>query len=332
MRRSVLGLAVLAALVPLLPSSRAVAQERRGVAPASVKATVEPSTATVGDRLRLMLRVEREEGARVDFPDVPVLIAPFEVLSGAALEPRAEGGRVVEERVYVLAAFETGALGVPQLPFRYAIASGDSGIVWTDSLPVEIESVMPDTLAEEDSGPRDIKPPVELPRRVWPFLVAAAIIVAAVAAFHHVRRWWIARARPPREKDVKPPPVPRRSAHIVAFERLRALEAEDPIARGEIDLFYVRVTEIVRLYVRDRFGVDAIDMTTSELAPAMRAARLEQRDAEWVLPFLVHADLAKFAKHRPTEDRAREDFQGAWDFVDRTRFREDAGEGGEGPA
>ena len=309
----------------------ASAQDGSGAPPVRAGAAVEPSTATVGDRLRLTLRVERDRDAEVGLPDVPVEVAPLDVLSGAAIGPRTEGDRVIEEHVYVLAAFETGELGIPQLPFTYVSASGDSGIVWTDSLSITIVSVIPDTLAEEDSGPRDIKPPVELPRRVWPFVVAAAAVAGALAALHYLRKWWKSRSKPAREKLEPPPRVPRRSAHVVAFERLRALEADDPIGGGEMVAFYVAVTEIVRLYLRDRFAVDAVDMTTSELAPAMSSARMDEREIDWTVRFLGHADLAKFAKHRPTPERAREDFRGAWEFVERTRFREGAEDANGGP-
>ena len=78
-------------------------------------------------------------------------------------------------------------------------------------------------------------------------------------------------------------PVPRIAAHVVALKRLDGLEREDLIGRGEIAGFYVRVTEIVRLYIRDRFGVDAIDMTTSELTPAMRDARIAEDEAEVIV-------------------------------------------------
>lgn len=335
---AVAGSAALVTLALVVAGLPALAQERRGVPPVSADATVEPSTVTVGDRIRLTLRVERDPEVRIVYPDVLSGVAPLDVLGDAALDPITRDGRVFEEHVYVLAAFETGQLGVPQLPFAYVAASGDSGIVWTDSLTIVIESVIPDTLAEEDAGPRDIKPPVDLPRRVWPFVLAAALVAGALAGLHYLRKWWRARSRPAAEKEEPPPPVPRRSAHVVAFERLRALELADPIGRGDTGGFYVAVTEILRLYLRDRFGVDAMDMTTFQLSVELHDARIDEAEVRWTVDYLSHADLAKFARHHPTEERARDDFRGAWDFVERTRFREqevpevDGGDEGEDAA
>jgi hypothetical protein len=312
-----------AALVLLLAcaGARAATPPPAPDQPVTVTASVEPDTATVGDRLTLRLRVERPEGVRVTFPDVAKLVPPLEVLGNAAIPNETREGRAVEERVYILAAFETGRARVPAMQFAFVDAKGDSGTVLSDSLAVFVKSVLPG--GEEKPQPKDIKPPVELPRHVWPFIVGAAAVVAALLGLRYLRKWWRSRRKPARKK-VEEPVVPRHAAHLVAFERLTALEREDPIGRGDVPAFYVAVTGILRLYVRDRFAVDAIDMTTSELGPAMRSARMEEGDIGWTVDYLAHADLAKFAKHVPTPERARDDFRGAWDFVERTRFRGEA--------
>ena len=241
--------------------------------PVTVTADVRPDTATVGDRLMFVLEVEASQDVAFAFPDVQADVAPFEVMDVLLSEPAEAGGRVVERRQYALAAFETGELTVPALAFQYVTAAGDTGVAWSDSLSVTIASVLPEVKEGEEVGPLDIKPPIELPRRVWPWIVLVLGLAAVGAGFYYLRRWWLKRSATPAEEKVEEPRVPRRAAHLVALKRLDALEIDDPIGRGEIPLFYVRVTEIVRFYMRDRFGVDAIDMTTTELPPAMREAR-----------------------------------------------------------
>jgi hypothetical protein len=156
-------------------------------------------------------------------------------------------------------------------------------------------------------------------------VLAATVAAGLLLAYRYVRAWWRRRRRPA-VGEVEEPVVPPRAAHLVAFERLEALGRDDPIGRGEIERFYVAVTDIVRRYLRDRFAVDAIDMTTAELDPAMRRARIEPVEVERMLVYLAHADLAKFAKLHPDASRARADLEEAWGFVERTRFRgEEAG-------
>jgi hypothetical protein len=286
-----------------------------------VTAELDPRTATVGDRLALRLTLTRPDGIDVVFPAVDEAVAPLEVRETVILPLEERDGVITEARHYVLVAFDTGTLRVPGLGFSHVTATGDTIEAWTDTLFVTIESVLPAGKAPEELEPRDIKPPFELPRRIWPYLVAVAIIAAAVAVWWYLRRWWRARKREPRVLSAEEPRVPPRAAHVIAFERLRQLEQEDAIGRGQIPRFYVGVTAIVRLYLRDRFAVGAIDMTTSELEPAMKAARIEREVIGWTIDFLTHADLTKFAKHVPEPSCARDDFREAWDFVERTRFR-----------
>jgi hypothetical protein len=289
----------------------------------SAFASIEPDTATVGDRLRLRVRVERGPDVDVAIPDIASAVAPLEVLDGASLPTVERDGRVIDERVFVLAAFETGLLAVPPIVLTYVGAAGDTGSVSTDSLFVTVVSVLPPE--EEEQAPRDIKPPIELPRRVWPFVLAAAAALGGLLAYRYLRAWWRGR-REPREAVVDEPIVPPRAAHLVAFERLEALRRADPVGSGQIEAFYVRVSDIVRHYVRDRFAVDAIDMTTEELRPRMELARIERGEVDWTTRYLARADLSKFARLHPNAERARGDFDEAWDFVERTRFREAEGE------
>jgi hypothetical protein len=304
----------------LLAGAARGAPERPALAGRPVRAfvAIEPDTATVGDRLHLSLRVERPPDVEVSVPDVASAIAPLEVLESGLLPPVERDGLVIEERDFTVAAFETGVLGVPSLRVRYVDAEGDTGFVRTDSTYVAIVSVLPED--EEEVAPRDIKPPVDLPRTIWPILLAAAAAVGLLLAYRYARAWWQKRGRPAPKEDVEPA-VPPRAAHLVAFERLEALRREDPAGRGNIEGFYVAVTDIVRRYLRDRFAVDAIDMTTSELDPALRRARIEPAEVERMIAYLMHADLAKFAKLHPDAARAGADFEEAWGFVERTRFR-----------
>lgn len=323
-----LALAVCAAL-GAAPAARADAAAGSDGPPVRVFATVEPDTATIGDRLRLRVRVEHHQGVEVAAPDIGAAIAPLEILEGASLPPVERDGLVIEERVLVVAAFETGIHAVPSLTFRYVGAAGDTGSVRTDSTFVTVVSVLP--MDEEELAPRDIKPPVELPRRIWPFVLAAAVAAALLLGHRYLRAWWRGRRRPA-EKEVEEPAVPPRAAHLVALERLEALRRDDPIGRGEIEGFYVRVTDIVRRYIRDRFAVDAIDMTTAELRPAMLSARIEPGEVDRTVEYLAHADLAKFAKLHPDAARAEVDLGEALDFVERTRFRGGEEPGGPGEA
>jgi hypothetical protein len=70
----------------------------------------------------------------------------------------------------------------------------------------------------------------------------------------------------------------------------------DLLTHNEFKLYYTLVTEAVRRYLEDRYGIDAMDRTTTELLDELsgRGRRVEKLD-----DLLRVADLVKFAKYVP---------------------------------
>lgn len=308
-----------AALLVLAPLP-ATAQGDAAMPRAEAEVALVPETGTVGDRFVYTIRTTRGDSTALIYPDVVESAEPFEVVDVVDHPPARADGGVSERRDYVLTVFETGRQVVPAMALR-AVAGGETLSVALDSLEVTIASVLPDTLQAGAMEPRDIEPPVDLPRDIRPYLLVLLIAAAGALAWwlarRYVRPWW---RRRPEEEVEEAPPVPRIAAHLAAFERLKALREDDPIGRGDLESFYVRVTAILKAYVRDRYGVDVVDMTTEEVGPAMRAARIDEDDTAWLEAFLRHADLAKFARAEPATERARDDLDDAWQFVERTRL------------
>ena len=329
-RRSIFAIAVLTAcLVCTLPqplraqgeASNAGETRPEGGAGPSVQAevSIEPGSGTVGDRFVYSIESVRGDSTVLIYPDVVEAAAAFGVVDVVDHPARETDGTVAERRDYIVAAFETGRQTIPSLELR-AVAGHETLSVVLDSVSITIKSVLPDTMDQASMEPMDIEPPVDLPREIWPFILVACIAAAAVLAWwlirRYVRPWW----RRPREVAEEPAAVPRVAAHLVAFERLSELRADDPVGRGDLDEFYVRVTSILKSYVRDRYGVDVVDMTTEEVGPAMRASRTPENDTVWFEKYLRHADLPKFARVEPATERARADLDDAWSFVERTRL------------
>ncbi len=285
-----------------------------------IRASISPARATVGDRLLLTLTVARDYDGAVAFPRVAGEIAPFEVLDVIIHATDEHVGGVIERRQYVLAAFETGDLRLSPLAFHYVSPEGDTTTVSTDTLVVIIENTIPPEELEQGPTPKDIKPPLELKRRIWPAIVIAALVAAVLVGLFYLRRWFRSRSKVNCESEIEPE-VRREAAHIAALARLAELEHEDLIGQGELPRFYLVLTDLLRRYILDRFSVDAVDMTTMELASAMCGADLAEGDVEWMLDLLTYADLSKFARHMPTSERAHGDLVAVRVFVERTRFR-----------
>lgn len=153
---------------------------------------------------------------------------------------------------------------------------------------------------------REIRDPLQLgPDLVW---LWATLTVLALAA---VTWWWLTRKKPP---TVNPalliPP------HRKAKERLRGASEllSDPYA------FCSLVSDVIRVYLEERFNLHAPDRTTEEfLAELREGTQLNQEHKALLENFLTKCDLVKFARDEPTEPELRGLLDAALRLIDETR-------------
>ena len=128
-------------------------------------------------------------------------------------------------------------------------------------------------------------------------------------------------------KKEKAVPVITEPAHVIALRDLEMLQSEKLWQNGETKKYYIRLTEIIRQYLENRFGVNSLEMTTSETLEAMvRTGFKKDSSYNLLRSVLTGADLVKFAKYKPEPAENDSAFSNSWDFVTATKMEEVAGE------
>ena len=113
-----------------------------------------------------------------------------------------------------------------------------------------------------------------------------------------------------------PKPVP---PYERAIDELNKLRGEKLCENGQEKEFYTRLTDILRTYLHGRFGVNAMEMTSTQIRHAIQSneeTRLSKANMERVLET---ADFVKFAKVRPLPDDNVKAFNSAIQFVEDTK-------------
>jgi hypothetical protein len=190
----------------------------------------------------------------------------------------------------------------------------------TEEVTVKVTSLLPEDI--EGLTIHDVTGPVDLPRPARQWALGAgvgALLVAAVAGGIVLWR----RRRGPSVPGVRVPP------HEIAFDALRKLVAEDLTGKGQIKLFYQRLSEILRRYIEGRFGLHAPEQTTEEFLEGLRGNERLNREYRSLLEgFLRHCDLVKFAEHRPEAEDIQNTFDSCKTFIMETQEVE---QGNQGP-
>lgn len=210
----------------------------------------------------------------------------FEVLSAEA----AADGTV---RAVVM-VFALGRQTLP--PLRWEAAGGT-----LESPALEL-TVSPPPPGPSDTGDiRDIRGPYAARMGVWWALLAALAAAAAFAA------WRLTRKAPPAAAAAAAAPEDRRSPEERALDALDALDGQGLSVKE----FYDRLGDIVRAYLGERHGLDALRMTSHDLQRALIREGFDPAARQLAKSLFERCDLAKFARWKPSDQEGRRDLEGA---------------------
>ncbi|MBM3859108.1 MAG: hypothetical protein FJ395_05595 [Verrucomicrobia bacterium] len=149
----------------------------------------------------------------------------------------------------------------------------------------------------------DIKPAVPIPLDWWWWAAALTSVAIGAALF-----WWWKRQQP----QVVTPAVAPLTPYEIAMRALQQLREENPV----IEIFYTRLSDIVRHYIEERFGLRAPERTTEEF---LAEANLPAGQMALLGAFLQECDLVKFARHQPDASDRQRAFAAAEKFVEETK-------------
>ncbi|MCH8217310.1 MAG: DUF4381 family protein [Planctomycetes bacterium] len=192
---------------------------------------------------------------------------------------------------------------------RGGLSLGDA---WTDPIEIEVTSLLGEE--RENLTIADIDDVVEMPRPPWPWWVWLIIALVLIAALLVTAYWLWSRSRPAKAVRIF------KSAHEIAYERLRRLVDRQLIENQRVKEFYEHISTILRHYIEDRFDLRAPEQTTEEFLSDLKQSRaLAPPDKENLEHFLAHCDLVKFAKHHPDQRQIQDTFDLAKAFVEKTQ-------------
>ncbi len=285
----------------------------------TISSRIEPDSVMIGDRFTYIIEVEKDMVQEVAFPEFEadpkggielVEDHPIDTISR-------EGRRLHLRKRYTMAAFEEGRIAMGGAKVLYA----DKNIIDTltsDDMP--ILNVATFQIDSTSHAIFDIKPQKTLKfkfREISDYLLwalLAAVILGGV--IYGLVRWLHARGRSVRSLFTPAPPEP---AHIVAIRALEELHNRKLWQNNLHKEYYSGLSDILRTYLAGRYEVGAMEMTTDEIAEAVREIEMPTKCSVDLLSVLRDADLAKFAKFEPDAEQNESAYAKAYYFVEETK-------------
>jgi len=225
-----------------------------------------------------------------------------------------ENGRIKISQDYLITAFDSGYYTIPSI--RFALGQQ---IAATNPIALTVNTVKVDVKKDDI---KDIKSVMDAPFSwkelfKWIGLVLGALLIVALIVYllmKYVFKKDITIL--PAKEEVKLPP------HVVAIGKLEKIKTEKLWQTGHIKEFYIQLTDVIREYMQNRFGISALEMTSDEILRAINSVPEAKLVRDNLYQVLKLSDLVKFAKFVPLQNENDLSLVNAYILVDKTKQEE----------
>jgi hypothetical protein len=279
----------------------------------------------IGDQIMFHLEVTQPKEAQIFFPEfTDTLISEVEIIGSFSPDTLIlEDGQIQITQSYLITGFYAGDYEIRSLPLRFQM--GDrADTLSTGFANLKIKSPEID----ESKGIYDIKPPIEIPLtvlEVLPWLLLVFWLLTGI----YVLYWFIQAFRKQKELEQA---IIIETAHEVALREFHKLKKQKLWQSGQEKAYHTRLTDILRKYLENRFGLRAMESTSHEILTSLETVReVDEKNREHMAFVLQTADMVKFAKVIPEPQENEKSMDYAESFVLATKYEEPEQEGTEKP-
>lgn len=296
----------------------------------SAHATVQPSEILIGEQALINLQVIAPKDKEILFPVYQdSIVGGLEVLSmGNADTTITDNVRTINVK-YLVTSFDSTLYFIPSMPVSDGIDtvfSNSFGLKVTapelkDSTLAYLEKMntgQTDSIDFDALQLNDIKPIQKLPFSWKDFLglLWIPLIILLLLAIVGTIIYLIIRKNKKGYFFTPPPVLP---AHVRAMKSLDKIKTEKLWQQERHKEFYTQLTDVLRRYIHERYGVNSLEMTSGEILNIIRTKAEEDSIYENLKQVLTVADLVKFAKHKPFIDENDLSMMNAYFFVNQTK-------------
>ena len=260
-------------------------------------AILDTNTILIGQQTKLT--ITNQISSTKNWPNYnEFLIDGIEIVNASEIDTNDE----VIKQQFIITAWDSGSYVIP--PFIFSENNK------TEEILINVKSL----ILGDNPKLKDIKQPIKEPigwSDVWPWILAILILI--LIGFLIKKYLFSIKEN---KQIIKPKVII--PADIVALKELNKLENEKIFEKGNIKEYYSQLSEIIRRYIELRFKFIALELTTNEILQEVKPI-LDKQILNNLEILLQRADLAKFAKSKPSETENMESMILAKEFVNNTK-------------
>lgn len=255
--------------------------------------------------------IEMQDPEVFSHGDTLVLVRPWDF---DTLKTDRKSGNVDLVGKVVVAPFEEGKMTLPPVAVRRTLPGGQPDTLLFEPAVLDVKTMPVDTATFVI---HDIKGQMRYPltfKETLPYCGGLIVLAGLV---------WLTVVLIRRRKTAAAASAPAEPSYIVALRELEKFRAEKYHAPAMQKAYYSGITDALKTYIEDRFGVDAPEMTSAELFAALKGNKgITPEVFEAAKDLFECADFVKFAKHSVSAEESMKALGVAVNFVTSTHQSE----------
>lgn len=283
----------------------------------TVEAKIDSLQILIGEQAKIQLQVALDAKQRVVFPVyTDTLVYGVEIVETAKPDTQYlnDRQRMLITQEYTVTSFDSALYYLP--PMLVAV---DGKSYKSKALALKVYSIPVDTLHPEQFFGQKTVMKAPFAWEDWYGLIGCSLLALPLLG---ILIYLIMRIRDNKPIIRKIKVEPKLPPHQVAMNEIERIKSEKVWQKGMPKEYYTELTDVLRSYMKERFGFNALEMTSSEIIDKLR--EIKDKEAMVDLNRLFQtADLVKFAKHDPLMNENDLNLINAIEFINETKQPEE---------
>lgn len=285
------------------------------IAQVSVEAKIDSIGIVIGQQAHMTVEVTAPKGVSIQWPHYKrsQYITPgVEVLETSSAETSAiNSNQVKVTKTFTLTSFDEKLYAIPGMKVKV------NGKTYTgNQLALKVVTMDVDTL-----HPNQFFPPKDVQNNPfkwseWSPMFWLAILMLLLCGINY---YLIIRLRENKPIITKIRIIKKILPHQKALNAIEKIKSEHLQRSEDQKIYYTELTETIRQYINERFGFNAMEMTSSEIIDRLQESG-DQKMVDELRELFQTADLVKFAKYSTLINENDLNLVNAINFIDQTKL------------
>lgn len=284
----------------------------------TVDAKLDSAGIFIGQRIGLTLEVSADAGKEVELPEwdsLQQVVPGIEFVRAEKTDTSFvnDNKRMVLSRRYYFTSFDSALYRIPEMEVKVDGKAYKSNVLALKVFTFEIDTLHADSIFGMKA---ELAPPFDWAewREVIYFLLLALLIGGLLGYVIYRLKTNKPILRRIRNKKKLAP-------HKVAMQKIEQIKEEKIWQSEDSKEYYTQLTDTLRNYIKERYGFNALEMTSFEIIQHLQEVNDETAIAE-LRELFQTADLVKFAKYSTLINENDRNLVSAIEYINQTKIEE----------